>query len=136
MLAQAGGVKRILDEWEPQEFKSMIDGSAPLLFTEEVLESEETLATANAKVRTTVDELVSQWDSPPSPEMRCALLVLVLYIEADHAWCGTDDIASTRIIDLVFSDGRIVTGSFSIRAGSSLISRNSHTRWCASCARF
>ena len=82
----------------------MIDGSAPLLFTEEVLEGEETLATANAKVRTTVDELVSQWDSPPSPEMRCALLVLVLYIEADHAWCGTDDIVSTRIIDLVFAD--------------------------------
>ena len=78
MLAQAGGVKRILDEWVPEEFKSMIDGSAPLLFTEEVLEGEETLATANAKVRTTVDRLVSQWDSPPSPEMRCALLVLVL----------------------------------------------------------
>ena len=60
------------------------------------------MAEENARVQKKVDGIISQWHPAPSREVRAALLPLALYIGKDYAWCATDDVTATRIIDIIY----------------------------------
>ena len=95
--------KRVLDEWEPEEFKEMLDNAVPLQFQPEVVSPYETLKAANANVILRVDTEVDTWVIAPSEDMRKCLYVVALYLEENYVWHANNDILATRILDMFFA---------------------------------
>ena len=92
MLHAHGGVKRVLDEWEPEEFAIMVDNVVPLQFEPEVLQPEESLKHTNEELRRHIDELIQGMQVAPSPAMTKALHIVGLYIKSSVPWSASDDI--------------------------------------------
>jgi hypothetical protein len=95
--SQACSVKRVLDAWEPEEFREMLANLRPLVFGNQVLDEPETLKVSNQHVRDVVDLKVAGWANQPSSAMKGAFYIVAMYVQEDFVWSAMDDILVTRI---------------------------------------
>lgn len=99
--AAARGRKRILEEWEPPEFKAMLDDEQPFEGNAETAEPDKSLLAANKAITAKVDQTIGNWVPRPTEPMTLGGLRIVgLCVQEKLMWSSNSDILVTRFVQL------------------------------------
>ena len=97
-------VKRILDQWEPDDFRAMAENPIQIAFVGSRAPAAVTFKKINNDIITKIDGEVATWPVSPSPLMLRAIRILALYVDALYVWKASNDMLATQVLDLVHND--------------------------------
>lgn len=99
------GSKRVLELWEPQQFRELAENNIDIPFAQDIVESETSVVELVSNVRSGFQNALDQnFAEDPSPGAYNAMIIAALHIAEALPWNAKSDLLMTKLLAVVFGD--------------------------------
>ena len=96
--------KRVLEMWEPSEYKEMIQEGLSMEIEKDIEEADITLLGDTNILRERFNNTIGTWPNQPDEKARKALLVVALSLGDESMWNKVSDLLITNLFALLYGE--------------------------------